>query len=205
MMHASLKKAIVRSSSTLTILLAVSASIWAQSVSDNGGGITSGSVDVSGNVGFSNLTGADNNKHVNFGGAGGVNLSPRITLLGEYTYMPMGSLTGVAFNTQLVGVATRLNFGSFKRVVPYAVVGFGFDRLNGSESGVSVSANGSYAAVGGGASLYLGKSWGIRPEFRWERQEVTFSGLISDTNVVLGNASVFFQWGGRGKKKMSQQ
>jgi len=81
-----------------------------------------------------------------------------------------------------------------------AVVGLGFDRLNGSESGVSVSANGFYAAVGGGASLYLGKNWGIRPEFRWERQDLTFAGLVSNTNVVMGSASVFFQWGGRGKE-----
>jgi len=200
-----LNKTLVRTLSLAILLAAVTTSVWAQAASDSGGGITSGSVDVSGNVGFSNLTGADGNKHINFGGAGGVNLSPRVTLLGEYTYMPMGSLTGVAFNTQLFGAASRFNFGSSKRVVPYAVVGLGFDRLNGSESGVSVNANGFYAAVGGGASLYLGKSWGIRPEFRWERQDLTFAGLVSNTNVVMGSASVFFQWGGRGKKTTPQQ
>jgi hypothetical protein len=186
-------------------LAAMATGLWAQSAQDSAQGITAGSADVAGNVGFSNLTGADGNKHVHFGGSGGINLSPRVTLLGEYSYMPMGSLSGVAFNTQLIGVVSRLNFFTSKRAVPYALVGAGFDRLNGSESGVNVSANGSYAAVGGGASLYLGKSWGIRPEFRYERQEVTFAGLIADTNVVMGTASVFFQWGGRGTKSTPQR
>lgn len=203
MTHRSLNKTLVRGLFVAVLLAAVTASVGAQT--DAGGAIAGGSADVSGNVGYSNLTGADGKNHINFGGSGGVNLSPRVTLLGEYTYMPMGSLTGVAFNTQLFGVASRLNFGNSKRVVPYALVGFGFDRLNGSESGASVSANGSYVAVGGGAGIYCGKNWGIRPEFRWERQEVTFAGLIADTNVVMGSGSIFFQWGGRGKKNASRQ
>lgn len=205
MMQRLLNKVLVLSFSTLVFQVAFTGTVQAQSAADTRGGITVGSADVAGNAGFSNLPGADGNNHINFGGSAGVNLSPRVTLLGECAYMPMGSLEGVGFNTQLFGVATRFNLGGSRHAVPYVLVGFGFDRLNGSESGVSVGANGSYAAVGGGASLYLNKNWGIRPEFRWERQEVTFAGLISDTNVVLGSTSVFFQWGGRGKKSSSQR
>ena len=201
MMQLSLKKTVVRPLLTPLFLIALTTSISAQPTPDFGKGVVAHSADIAGNVGFSNLTGADGNKHINFGGSAGVNLSPNVTILGEYAFMPMGSLSGVAFNTQLVGAATRFNILASKRLVPYALVGFGFDRLNGSESGVSVSANGSYVAVGGGASFYLGKSWGIRPEFRWERQEVTFAGLIANTNVAFGSGSFFFQWGGRGKQK----
>ncbi len=201
MSHRSIGRILAGGFSAALLLAAIAASTFAQSAPVSSGGVTAGSLDLSGNAGYSNLTGADGNNHVNFGGTAGFNLSPYAALLGEYTYMPMGSRSGVAFNTQLIGAATRLNIGSSKHVVPYALAAFGFDRLNGSESGVSVSANGSYAAFGGGASLYLGRSWGIRPEFRWERQQLTFSTLVSDTNVVLGTGSIFYQWGGRASKR----
>ena len=182
-------------------LVVCATTVWAQTPVDSGQGVLAHSADLAANFGYSNLPGADGKNHVNFGASAGVNLTPNISILGEYTYTPMGSLSGVAFNSQLFGVATRLNFAPSRRMVPYALVGFGFDRLNGSESGVSVSANGSYVAVGGGASIYFGKGWGVRPEFRWERQDLTFAGLYSDTNVIIGTGSVFYQWGGRNPRR----
>ena len=106
-------------------LLALASTAWSQGVVPTSG-------DLSGTFGYSNLTGVDGNKHVNFGATAGFNLSRNITVLGEYSYLPMGSapasefvsgVTGsVSENYQQFGGAARFNLGSSKHFVPYAVV-----------------------------------------------------------------------------------
>jgi hypothetical protein len=182
-------------------------------------GIAAGSGDISGNVGFSSLTGADGNKHINFGGSAGINLSRQITILGEYTYMPMGTLTDTggigaaasgSLSYQTVGGAARFNMRASRTVVAYGVVGFGYARQSASVSlvgaGVGVfpasgSLSGDYVNLGGGASIFLGKRYGLRPEFRYERQEFYASGNSAGQNVALGTVSFFYQFGGIGKKR----
>ena len=174
-------------------------------------GVVARSGDVADNVGSSSLTGVDGNKHVNFGFSGGYNLTDKITVLGEYSYLPMGSVSasegGFSAHLQQLGGAVRFNFLSSKRVVPYAVAGFGYARSS-SEDGITLgpdiaNGNGFYLPFGGGASIYLGHHWGIRPEFRNEFQafySVPLRGWRGEY-VALGTTSVFYQWGGRGMKK----
>jgi len=190
----------------LVVLLSLSSPVRAQVVARSG--------EVSGNIGFSNLAGVDGNKHVAFGGAGAYNFSDRGTLGAEYSYQMMGSetiggVTGTA-RIQSYGPVVRAYLTKSSRIVPYMVVAGG--GLSGtvvvSAQGISVSAtqNGFYIGFGGGASIYASPNWGIRPEFRYERQQfmsTTISGIaIASTgeNYYLGTVSVFYQWGGRAKK-----
>lgn len=181
-------------------LLFLSSHVQAQVLAHSG--------DVSGHVGFgygnyeTSGVGATNS-HIEYGGTGGYNLSPNLTILGEYSYMPMGTYSSVNFKTQLFGGGVRLNMGNSSRTVPYVVATLGGNRFTGAASGVSVSANGLYVGFGGGASIFFGKNWGVRPEFRYERQFLTFSSLTSDTNVIVGSGSIFFQFGGEGKARPS--
>lgn len=178
-------------------------------------GVLPGSGDASFNVGFSNLDGVDNNKHISYGGSAGANLSGRMTVVGEYNYLPMGSLTqsGVTATEKIqqFGGSVRIPLSASKRAVPYAVVGGGFDRLTAtaSSSGVSVSASqsGGYFGAGGGANLYIGHNWGVRPEVRWERQQFASTSVAGipvaggGLNDVRGTVSFFYQWGGRKPKQ----
>lgn len=197
-----IKSALVRSCLAAVFLFLLSSPVWAQ-------GVVARSGEVAGTVGFSNLTGVDGNKHVNFGASGGVNLTDRVAVVGEYTYLPMGSVSGGGASGsgsyQQFGGAARFSLDRSTRVVPYALVAFGYARdseevsVAGIGSG-SGSLNGDYFGLGGGASIYLSRSLGIRPEFRYERQEFYQNGNSAGQNVALGTVSVFYQWGGRGKK-----
>jgi hypothetical protein len=176
-------------------------------------GILAGSAEVAGYVGgvhgnFNSSTSLgppETNNHIQYGGSGGYNLSQGLTVFGEYGYMPMGTFSGVKFTTQLFGGGIRANFMPTGRVVPYATFAVGGNRFTGSESAVAVSANGYYVGFGGGASVYISRNFGVRPEFRFERQSVTLTvsgaSATASSNVLLGSGSVFFQFGGRGKKK----
>jgi hypothetical protein len=190
----------------LVVLLVLSTTLRAQ--------VVAGSSDVAGNVGYSNLTGLDGNKHINFGGSYSYNSAARSTIVVEYSYLPMGSLkasgSGVSISTsgnyQLFGVAERLNIGNSKHVVPYVLIGLGYDRCSASAS-VSATGLGSasagaaiggyYVGFGGGASIYLGNDWGIRPEVRADVQEFSDSGTYVEQNAVRESVSFFYQWGGK--------
>jgi hypothetical protein len=214
MIHRFVDKAILGSFVTVS-LLALASPARSQGVVPRSG-------DLSGTFGYSNLTGVDGNKHINFGATAGVNLSSSITVCGEYGYLPMGSapasqyVSGVTGSVngdyQQFGGAARLNLGSSKHIVPYGVVSFGYARLSagasvtvagaGSGSG-SASLNGDYVGFGGGASIYLGKGVGVRPDFRYERQVFYSAGTSAGQNVALVTGSLFYQWGGHGKKKQT--
>jgi hypothetical protein len=173
-----------------------------------------GAGDVSFNAGFGNLNGIDNNRHTSFGGSGGVN-SGRAAIAGEYSYLPMGSITGSGVvgkeNLQQFGVALRLSLLGRARANPYFLVAGGFDRLTAtaSSSGLSARASqsGGYVGLGGGANLLLALHWGIRPEFRWERQQfaATRVGGIDvaggGLNDVRGTVGLFYTWGGNSCRK----
>ena len=79
----------------------------------------------------------------------------------------------------------------------------GYDRLTATTSGIYQYSDGYYVNFGGGASCYVGKNWGIRPEVRYERQHTVY-GPANETltaNVVDLSGSIFYQFGGTGKKK----
>jgi hypothetical protein len=171
------------------------------------------SSEVAGTVGYdhtsmtNNLTGSADNATSNhfFSGSGGYNVTSHITVLGEYKFDPLVAPPGSPFtvHAQLSGGAARFNFTPSKKVVPYAIVGAGYDRMTATIPGLINIADGYYVNFGGGASVYCGKHWGIRPELRYERQHATFGPVnqILTSNVVDVSGSFFYQFGGKGKKK----
>jgi hypothetical protein len=144
--------------------------------------------------------------HFFVSGSGGYNVTPYITALGEYKYDPLVAVSGDTdkWHSQLAGGAARFNFTPSKKIVPYAIVGVGYYRLTVSEVGPPSAVNmadGYYVNFGGGASVYCGKNWGIRPEVRYERQHATWGAQIITSNVADVSGSFFYQFGGTGKKK----
>ena len=95
------------------------------------------------------------------------------------------------------------------RVIPYVLVAGGglSETAVGTSGGMKVTASqngfGYYIGFGGGASIYAGPNWGIRPEFRYERQHfnsTTIGGspiAAYSQNYILGTVSVFYQFGGK--------
>jgi hypothetical protein len=94
----------------------------------------------------------------------------------------------------------RYSFGAAK-VAPYFLVGGGGSRGGFGTSGLSVSVTGGYIGVGGGASIFLGKNWGIRPEFRYNDVFFSGGGTTSNAGMYQATGGVFFQFGGEDKKK----
>jgi hypothetical protein len=190
----------------LVVLLTLSTPLRAQVAARSG--------DVSGNVGFSNLSGdetVDGNKHVAFGGAGAYNFSDWGAIGFDYSYQMLGSETAsgvtVSGKIQSYGGVYRGYLSKSSRVVPYVLVaGGGFSETAVGTSGgmkVSASQNGYYIGFGGGASIYASPTWGIRPEFRYERQQfsaTTVGGAALAAygqNYALGTISIFYQFGGK--------
>ena len=173
------------------------------------------SVDVAGAFGYDHTSMTSVNPVSNslptsqyfFGGSGSYNVIPAITVLGEYKYDPLVSPTGNPFkwHSQLAGSAVRFNFTPSHKIVPYGILGAGYDRITATIPGTYEYADGCYVNFGGGASVYCGKHWGIRPELRYERQHTTYgaggSNQIITSNVADVSGSFFYQFGGTGKKK----
>jgi hypothetical protein len=183
-------------------------------------GVRSGSIDISANGGVTNLDGIDQKKgHGSFGFAGGYNLTSHLTLIGEYNYTMLGSTSEYIFpsgvlaekeDLQLYGAAVRFSLMNTRIVVPYVLAGGGGNRLSATASfenqTVSGSESGGYFAVGGGASFYLFRGFGVRPEFRYERQQfasTTIEGIAvsgGGQNDLRATGALFYQFGGRGTR-----
>jgi hypothetical protein len=179
------------------LFLLVSASAQAQVLAHSG--------DVSGNVGYvhANWYGfLSSDNHAVYRIDGGYNVTPHVTVLGEWAYGPLGSsvLVGTV-KTQIYGGGARFNLTPDKKLVPYGVVTFGGDRNSWSYSGSSYTYSGYYFGVGGGASYYVGKNWGVRPEFRYVRAEFGEYGANQTVNAIAVTGGAFYQFGGTGKKK----
>ena len=194
----------------VALLAAFSAFSHAQAAATTQGGVAGGSVDLAGNVGWSNLEGADNNYHINYGGSGGYNISPWLTVLGEYQFLPMGSVTDTSSGTaitahasyDLYGGAARFNFSGSKRFVPYGLVAMGGARLKGQAprkaSASRPRSTVTTSALAAEHRSILGRNWGVRPEVRYERQVFSVAGTASSQNAVLTSCGVFFRFGGKG-------
>lgn len=179
------------------VSLVLSVPAWSQ--------VNAGSGEVSANIGFNNLTGIDNNKHVEFGFGAGYNFNKAFALLGEYNYLPQGSITVSGVNGGahylLYGAAARFSAPTSGRFVPFVVFGGGGAQaaVKASSSGVSVTAsmNGTYVTLGGGASVYLNPNLGMRGEYRWDDQRYSQSGVTTTQSDSRGLISLFYQWGGK--------
>jgi|ERR1039458_2103244 hypothetical protein len=177
-------------------------------------GIAAGSGEVAGTFGYAHVDGVTSYNHFPFGGSGIYNLNQVAAVGFEYSYTPLGSetISGVSASEHLqtYGGVARFSF-SESSVVPYVVVGFGgaSEKAVASYQGVSASASqsGYYFGFGGGASFFFGPRWGIRPEFRYNREEffaTTIDGsslAAAGQNDVRGTVSVFYQFGGRQSAK----
>lgn len=170
------------------------------------------SSEVAGTVGYdhtsmtNNLSSSGNpTTQYFYGGSGGYNVTPHITVLGEYKFDPLvaPSTSTYTWHSQLAGSAARFNFTPSKKIVPYAIAGAGYVRMTASEFGSYEYSDGYYVNFGGGASVYIGKHWGIRPEIRYERQHTEYGPgkEILTSNVVDLSGSFFYQFGGTSKKK----
>jgi opacity protein-like surface antigen len=185
-----------------SLLLISSPSLRAQVLAHSG--------EVAGFGGDAHLGDGGGNSPI-YGGSGGYNIMPAVTLFGEYSYIslpkidcgPDTSYDGpdgctASDHAQSYGGGVRFNFLTSKRVVPYGVFAFDGARSSVSAAGVgSNSVNGWDVGFGGGASFYVAHNWGVRPEYRYERIEFHSNG--NNTNLITGG--VFFQWGGRAVKK----
>jgi hypothetical protein len=164
---------------------------------------------------YGSLSG-DSANHPYYGASGGYNVNGLITLLGEYKYQPLGSmnlsyccsLISSTAHSHLFGGGVRLNFLNSTKVVPFALITLGNNRYSVNAGGTIVNLSGEYEDIGGGLSYYIRKNFGVRPEFRYEMQQInSYSGGLTggpvEVDRFLAAGSVFFQWGGHGKKKAS--
>lgn len=204
-MQTLVKNAFVGLCFSVSILLVLAAPARAQVVAHSG--------DVAGYAGYfyvSDVTtpdgtpvigngGPGSNNHGIFGANGGYNVTPYITVLGDFSYVPLYSSGGDTVNTQLYGGGVRFNLNPKSRVVGYGIFTIGGDRLSASDPSGSESADGYSISVGGGASYYLGSHWGIRPEFRYVRPEYSYKGASLSVNTIAMTGGIFYQWGGHGK------
>jgi hypothetical protein len=181
-------------------------------------GIAAGSFEISGSGGITNLNGVDSKKgHGAFGFTGMYNLTRDVAVGAEYNYLMLGSLTEGAVteneNLQMYGALARVAIFSNRFVAPYAVLSGGGNRLHASASegneSASASQSGGYISAGGGVSIFLGHGFGIRPEYRYERQQFAAT-TIDGTPVsgggqsdMRGTVALFYQFGAPAPKPYS--
>ena len=192
-MKTSVKNAVAGLALSALILVVMSAPVQAQVLAHSG--------DIAGNVGYLHVnwnTFLPSDNHAVYTINGGYNVTPHVEVLGEWAYGPLASVSGETVRTQIFGGGARFNLTPNKKVVPYALVTFGADRNTTNFIG---NFDGYYYSVGGGASCYVGKHWGVRPEFRYVRAEFGVGGVSESANAVTAKGGVFYQWGGTGKKK----
>jgi hypothetical protein len=170
-------------------------------------GIAAGSGEVSGTIGYARVNGVTSFNHFAFGGAGIYNLNQIVAVGFEYSYTPLGSeaISGAnaSAHLQTYGGVARFSFSESSDVVPYALVGFGGvdEKAVASFEAISASASqkGYYYAFGGGVTIYVGPGWGIRPEYRYERQQFVantrFDSFGQNDSQAL--VSLFYQFGSR--------
>ena len=143
--------------------------------------------------------------HGFFGGGGSWGFGDSLRVLGEVTYSPLASLSGsqsgvnVSATEHVLGVGGGAEFSFLepsRRVRPYVLGVIGLDHLSasatvtggGATGSGSASSNSVYGGVGGGVRYFIGKSWGIKPQIRY--QHSTDVG-----NEIIYSVGVFFRFG----------
>jgi hypothetical protein len=188
-------KRLMQTIATVACCLVVAASGFAQEMEQ-------GEVEATGQVGVVAGVGT----HASFAGSLGWAVRPRIFVLGEFGYTPIGGASGsisgpgggLAFDSDgrivsfMVGAQYQLTpQGSF---IPYAGAALGGVRfsgssttsVNGQTTQVDFSSGHFYASFGGGARYYVNDRWGFKPEI------MIFAG--EDTFVRFGGG-IFYQFG----------
>jgi hypothetical protein len=184
----------------------MSMSAWSQ--------VAGGSGDASFSVGYDHVGKGPNNdfsdnsgNSVTTGGNGGYNIDRFIEAGGEFSFFndPQPSISGVNVGLKILdyGGLVRFNLAPASKVVPYGVFGIGGSRATAhaslGSSSASISENGYYLGFGGGASVYLRPSWGIRAEFRDNWNHFTYQGSKNSTDALAMTCGLFYQFGGPGR------
>lgn len=146
--------------------------------------------------------------HAVVGGTVGVHASEVFQVSGEANYIPLGSSSFSAAGLGSSSSSAKLlNFGggvavgiptSGGKVVPYVVAVAGVGHFTSGISGTgllsgvagSSASNSAYVGGGTGLRLMLGKSWGFRPEVRYQRYVQNGGG-----NLLLFTGGIFLQFG----------
>jgi hypothetical protein len=180
--------------SVLPLLLAITLSSAAPAQT-----VLPGSVDFAGSMVFNSYSGL-NGRHVAYSVNGGYNLWSNLAVIGEYGYQTLGSTLANKESIELIGAGARYYFKQSGRIAPYAVGAAGFADFNNNAVGTgnTVSGHAGYFGAGGGASIYFGDNWGLRPELRYQRELFELSNAF---NSVQGSVSLFYQFGGREASK----
>lgn len=151
--------------------------------------------DVYGTVGlYTEYGGGAHDSHaIVGGGASGIFAGGKAAVFGEFNYIPLGSALGVSLKQIDAGGGVRIYVGpksdKFRLFVPVVA---GLARLSAGMSGVSVGSNGGYFGSGFGAEIGS-KKFGVRPEFRFEREQWGSGG--GGNNVTTFGASFYYRLG----------
>jgi len=158
-------------------------------------------------------TGTVSKNHGVLDASASYNVLSKLSVGFEYTFSSLASVSedGVNANVHLNNYGALIRYGlvNTKFVMPYVSLAGGALDLTGNASdgttSVSEGHHGGYLGVGLGANGYLGHGFGVRPEFRYERQQL--SNNPDNNGIFKGNgrneftltATVFYTFGGRGK------
>jgi len=160
--------------------------------------------EVSGFGGAATLNGGGGT-HPVFGGSGGVQLADHLHIFFEVNHLHLlnvstvdasGNPTTVGAGLTNFGGGVDYSFGSpGSKVRPYVLTSVGDGRIGASAEGVSAGVNSFYVGVGGGARVYLGKHWGIKPEVRVQHYVATVLGETGTYTGVYFTGGVFLELG----------
>ena len=179
------------------ICLVIAASGYAQ-------GMDKGQAEVTGQVGVVAGVGT----HASFAGSGGVAVTDKVFVFGEFGYIPAGGGSGsvstgtsgfeFASSGKLVTFMAGAQYGFTEQrsFIPYAgaalgVVHSGFkvsSTVNGVKTEIEASGNDLAVSFGGGARYYVNDRWGFKPELM-----IFVSG--EDKNFVRFSGGIFYQFG----------
>jgi hypothetical protein len=149
--------------------------------------------------------GAGGGTHPVFGGGGSFGFGDSFRVLGEVGYGPLLSMSSsqsgvdVSVAEHLLGVGGGVEYSFMdakSKVRPYVVGAVGLEHFTISGSGTNgttsvslgTSSNSVYFGGGGGLRYFIGKSWGIKPEIRYQHS--------ADTgNSIVYSVGFFFRFG----------
>jgi outer membrane protein with beta-barrel domain len=174
--------------------------------------------------GFAGIASSGGNINGNFGGGLGANLGRFVHLFGEASYMPRATETfNVLQGTEQTkttvsgrlmnyggGIQFRIPTGAAK-IEPYGLLAFGYVQVRddvtatlgaaGTNYSSSDTRHNVYNAVGAGTRIFLGKNWGIKPEFRYYKRyalNLSSDDPVSDrSHAITFTTGIFYQFGGR--------
>jgi opacity protein-like surface antigen len=178
---------------TLIICIAVNPSMFGQDVEP-------GRVEATGMVGV--LTGIGT--HGMVGGSIAAAIRNRFSVIGELSYIPLGSDTVdvLGVRSEFSAKAISFNFGGqyqlqgSRKMSPYVGAGVGFLHSSSSSSVTTTfqgfefengsSETNAYLNLGGGARYHVNDRWGFKPELMLFLGHQTF---------VRASAGIFYQFG----------